>query len=547
MKKIKQRSIEQLLDRVNIVDIVERYTPVKKSGRNYVCLCPFHNDKNPSMSLNVEKNLYHCFSCKAGGNLIGFVMDYEKLNFAEAVEKIAQFANFNLEYEEGDDKNRYENKMILEKINAFYQSQLSKHQDALQYLYNRGFDDNLIVKFQIGFAPKSDKTIIVLENEKITMQEAVEVGIIKKNNDGYYASFIDRITFPIFNHFGKIVGFGGRTITNHPAKYVNSPDCVVFNKSQILYSFHLAKTQASKCCELIITEGYMDTIMLHKAGFTNAVAVLGTALTKEHLPIIKRGNFNVILSFDGDSAGINAAIKSAKLLTINGIDTKVVIIPDGLDPADMVQNNQITELEKLYSNGIDGGLFIIKQIISKYDLTRPQQKQNALNEIQTYTNELTPIVAQSYTKDVAQLLETDAYFRLDISKPKRAKQASVDIDTQIKDIGELSMLKYLFSKKDIKQDKILSTKQYFLTHKNLFDNFIQNPDSLEIRELLCDPSIASITDQTYKKAMIKLMIRFYENNIRNILSSNIENKFDTIINQKKIISNLKDKLKNEVR
>ena len=401
---IKNESIENLLATVDIVDVVEKYVPLKRSGANFVGVCPFHDDSHPSMSVSSKLGIFHCFSCKAGGNAIKFIQDYEKISFPEAVEKLAGMYNFALQYTGAKVQERSEEKKVLGILNAYYQSCLYQNPAAVKYLYDRGLSEQSIRKFGLGYAGASAQTIRVLQNEEIPPQDALNAGAVKQNERGLYASFIERITFPIYNHASKLVGFGGRTISDNPAKYVNSPQCALFDKSKIFYAFDLAKKSAIAKKTLIITEGYMDVIMLHQAGIDNAVAVLGTALTPAHLPLIKRAELNVVLSFDGDAAGINAAIKSARLLCLNKIDSSVAIIGGGADPADMIAAGKVRELEQIYASGMESGEFLIRRIAKKYDLARPVQKEAALNEIKEFTAALGPVLAESYQSLVAQIL-----------------------------------------------------------------------------------------------------------------------------------------------
>ena len=401
---IKNESIENLLATVDIVDVVEKYIPLKRSGANFVGVCPFHDDSHPSMSVSSKLGIFHCFSCKAGGNAIKFIQDYEKISFPEAVEKLAGMYNFALQYTGAKVQERSEEKKVLGILNAYYQSCLYQNPTAVKYLHERGLSDATIRKFGLGYAGSSAQTIRVLQNEEIPPQDALNAGAVKQNERGLYASFIERITFPIYNHASKLVGFGGRTISDNPAKYVNSPQCALFDKSKIFYAFDLAKKSAIAKKTLIITEGYMDVIMLHQAGIDNAVAVLGTALTPAHLPLIKRAELNVVLSFDGDAAGINAAMKSARLLCLNKIDSSVAIIGGGADPADMIVAGKVRELEQIYASGMESGEFLIRRIAKKYDLARPVQKEAALNEIKEFTAALGPVLAESYQSLVAQIL-----------------------------------------------------------------------------------------------------------------------------------------------
>lgn len=401
---IKNESIENLLATVDIVDVVEKYIPLKRSGANFVGVCPFHDDSHPSMSVSSKLGIFHCFSCKAGGNAIKFIQDYEKISFPEAVEKLAGMYNFALQYTGAKVQEHSEEKKVLGILNAYYQSCLYQNPAAVKYLHERGLSDQSIRKFGLGYAGASAQTIRVLQNEEIPPQDALNAGAVKQNERGLYASFIERITFPIYNHASKLVGFGGRTISDNPAKYVNSPQCALFDKSKIFYAFDLAKKSAIAKKTLIITEGYMDVIMLHQAGIDNAVAVLGTALTPAHLPLIKRAELNVVLSFDGDAAGINAAIKSARLLCLNKIDSSVAIIGGGADPADMIVAGKVRELEQIYASGMESGEFLIRRIAKKYNLARPVQKEAALNEIKEFTAALGPVLAESYQSLVAQIL-----------------------------------------------------------------------------------------------------------------------------------------------
>ena len=557
---IKEESIERLLSIVDIVEVVERYVPLKRSGRNSVGICPFHDDRNPSMSVNSQMGIFHCFSCKAGGNAIKFIMEYEKISYPEAIEKLAASVGFTLEYENNHfGETKKESKKILELLNGYYQNLLYSNQEALNYLYSRGITDELIRKFGIGWAPASQNTIRLLENEEIEPSEALNVGAIKQNERGFYASFTERITFPICNHTGRLVGFGGRTISNHPAKYVNSPQCSVFDKSRIFYAFDLAKKSAYDKKELIITEGYMDVIMLHKAGFTNAVAVLGTALTELHLPLIKRGNFKVILSFDGDSAGINAAIKSAKLLSTNGIDSGVVIIQDGLDPADMVFRGEIKKLKEIYANSVESGEFLIRNIVKNYDISRPIVKNQALNEIIAYTNTLNPIVAGSYQDLVANLLKIPINsFRLtknsqqntNFSEFKNEKtQNSVQNGafSRQKDINELQILKSMVLNKNYLQLFYdYGENDDFKAHKDLLGIVLSGDENDEnkaiFRNLALDENILEFSeDDKFIMALKILRENRYRDEIEILKRSDDPDKLSKIMKLENLIRALKSK------
>jgi len=520
---IDPKSIERLKAQTDIVDVVGHYLPLKKSGANFVCVCPFHDDKNPSMSVSPSRGIFHCFSCKAGGDAIKFVMDYEKLSYPEAVEKIAGLQNFTLNYVRGGEPAK-ENKHILENANAFYRSLIYKTPAAVEYLYSRGITDELIDKFELGFAPESAQTIRLLQNDQIEPKEALEVGIVKQNENGIYASFINRITFPIYTHAGRLVGFGGRTISGNPAKYVNSPQSAVFDKSTLFYGYHLAKREIFTKNQIIITEGYMDVIMLHKAGFNNVVAVLGTALTTKHLPLLKRGEISVILCFDGDDAGINAATKSALLLAQNEIDGSVVIIEGGADPADMVVAGKIEYLRQIFESGTEIGEFYIRHLASGFDLSRPVQKQKALEAIQAFTASLKPIVANSYVPLVAKILNiAEGSFWLTRGANTQAAQERMQA-YEMQNLGknqrgqkdqlELQILKTMIENESLKGIVLENLKpEYFVRHRDVFEAVAQGVDADDpaVRELMFESYDAFADEEKIFEAVNVFKTRFYKN------------------------------------
>lgn len=550
---IDPKSIERLKAQTDIVDIVGHYLPLKKSGANFVCVCPFHDDKNPSMSVSPSRGIFHCFSCKAGGDAIKFVMDYEKLSYPEAVEKIAGLQNFTLNYVRGGEPAK-ENKHILENANAFYRSLLYKTPAAVEYLYSRGITDELIDKFELGFAPESAQTIRLLQNEQIEPKEALEVGIVKQNENSIYASFINRITFPIYTHAGRLVGFGGRTISGNPAKYVNSPQSAVFDKSTLFYGYHLAKREIFTKNQIIITEGYMDVIMLHKAGFNNVVAVLGTALTTKHLPLLKRGEISVILCFDGDDAGINAATKSALLLAQNEIDGSVVIIEGGADPADMVVAGKIEYLRQIFESGTEIGEFYIRHLASGFDLSRPVQKQKALEAIQAFTASLKPVVANSYAPLVAKILKiAEGSFRLTRGANTQAAQERMQAYEMQnfgknqhgrKDILEIRFLKTMLENPNLKKIVLENLKtEYFVRHRDIFEAVAQGvgTDDPAVRELMFENYDAFKDEDEILKNIVILKVGFYENLHKEYSMKQIplEEKKQILTKIKKIIETLK--------
>jgi DNA primase len=546
---ISKNSIENLKNIVDIADVVGSYIPLKKSGANFVCVCPFHNDKHPSMSVSPSKGIYHCFSCKAGGDAIKFVMEYEKLGYVEAIEKLASIYNISLEYTSSKNELKTDKK-ILENLNLHYKTLLYKNPEALNYLKSRCITDAIIEKWELGWAAASQNTLNLLQNENIEPKEALEVGVIKQNESGYYASFINRITFPIYNHLGRLVGFGGRTISDNPAKYINSPQSQIFDKSKIFYGYDKAKSEIYRSQSMVICEGYMDCIMLHAAGVSNAVAVLGTALTQKHIPLIKRGDIKVTLSFDSDDAGVNAAFKSARLLMEHQIDGKVVLISGGKDPAELVASSKDQELRDMLSGGVELGEFYITQLVQNLNPKTPIEIAKALKAIQEFSFSLNPIVADAYVPLVSTLLKIDpGSFRLSkiekrVDNPNLAK---TQINSQIqksqliekKDIAELSILKNMLKNPEFCQ----IVEQYYgveifkdkATYRAVVGSQSQNNE--HIRELELSQNLEEYrSDEELHNAIKPLAVRYYEGLLK---SGNLT--IEEIIECKKRISMLKGK------
>lgn len=508
---IETKSIEDLKQKADIVAVVEHYIEVKKSGANFISVCPFHDDKNPSMSINPQKGFFHCFACKAGGDVFRFVQDYERVSFQEAVEKVAQICNFSLNYssqKQESNKALYE---ILPLLNAFYKQNLSQHKEAINYLYSRALSDEDIRKFELGFAPSSEESLRLLKNEKIELKNALECGAVKFSTEQneYYASFIKRISFPIYDYKGLLVGFGGRTLNSEQkAKYVNSPQCRLFDKSRIFYAFHLAKDAIAKQKEMIVCEGYMDAIAFHKAGLNNAVAVLGTALTTQHLPLIKRYDARVILCFDSDSAGFNAAMRSAHLLSINKIGGKVVILEGGKDAAELVANHQSQQLFQALEKGVELSEFYIRGIIGGFDLQTPLQKQLALEAVQKYTFALEPLIANAYTDLIANLLGVKRELITLSSKKKLQVQSQINTQNS-SNLAEFEVMRFLLDNKPYQKIfNELSDERCFKENEGL-GKILQgaNIEDAFVRELLQNKSQVQ-SEEDFLHSLCKINLAF---------------------------------------
>ena len=313
-------AIEEIKRRLSLVDLIETYISLKKSGKNYIGLCPFHDDKNPSLHVNEEKGLYHCFSCGAGGDIFGFLMSYNNIGFKEAVQELAAKLNIELKENKPGDKRKSSKRAVQLKVNQialkFFHENLLKNKDsqeARDYLAGRGINIDLAREFKIGFAPNSwDGLVKSLEKKKVPMGVANELGLVNKKSGkkNYYDTFRNRIIFPIIDVNGDIIGFGGRVVSkaDNP-KYLNSPESDIYKKRKSFYGLFHSKDDIRKRNFAVLVEGYMDYLSLYAAGIKNAVATLGTSFAVEHATNLRRYTGNVIILYDGDSSGLNAGIK----------------------------------------------------------------------------------------------------------------------------------------------------------------------------------------------------------------------------------------------
>jgi DNA primase len=348
--RIEDEKINQIRQAVDIVDVIGEYVQLKKQGRNYFGLCPFHGENTPSFSVSADKQIFHCFGCGAGGNVFTFLMDIEGYGFLEAAKVLAEKGNVPLDVEINKESTRpsmpaSSQKMIEahELLRKFYHHLLihtNEGQVALEYLLNRGFTEEAIEKFQIGYSlPSWDfvyKFLIKRGFEPETLEKAGLI-IARERDGNFFDRFRNRIMFPIADHQGNTIAFSGRALGEDEPKYLNSPETPIFNKSQILYNFSNARPHIRKKEQVVIFEGFADCISAVKAGVENAVATMGTALTDQHVQFLKRHTNQVLICYDSDSAGMHASNKASNLLLSNGFQMKVAVMPDNLDPDDYIK------------------------------------------------------------------------------------------------------------------------------------------------------------------------------------------------------------------
>ncbi|UKS30326.1 DNA primase [Paenibacillus sp. HWE-109] len=348
--RIPEEVIEAVLKRHDIVDVIGRHVHLSKQGHYMKGLCPFHSEKSPSFTVTPEKQIYRCFGCNVGGNLIRFIMEIEGLSFAEAITKLAEEADIPITWEEATEEQneqQQEKAALLKaydftaKLYHYILGNTDQGKVAKGYLASRGISDKLIDTFQIGYAPAMWDTLVQqLEKREFDLALMEKGGLLsaKHEGNGYVDKFRERIIFPICDATGKVIAFGGRSMGDGQPKYLNSPESILFNKSRTMYNLHQARPNMRKLQQAVLFEGYVDVIKAWEAGISNGVATMGTALTKEHAALLNRNADQIVICYDGDNAGQSAAFKSIPILEETGSRVTVAMLPDGKDPDDYVRN-----------------------------------------------------------------------------------------------------------------------------------------------------------------------------------------------------------------
>ncbi len=407
--------IEEVRQRNDIVNVVSGYVKLQRRGSNYFGLCPFHNEKSPSFSVSPSKQMYYCFGCGAGGGVFNFIMEYENYTFPEAVRVLAERVGMTLpeeEYSEEARKARDLRSSVLElnKIAAkfyYYQLRSAQGQRGMEYLKNRALSDETMKHFGLGYAGQDGKALYrYLKKQNVSDQLLKESGLMQVNErQGMYDKFWNRVMFPIMDVNHKVIGFGGRVMGDGKPKYLNSPETVIFDKSRNLYGLNFARSTKEKA--LLVCEGYMDVISMHQAGFTNAVASLGTALTSRHATILKRYTDEVILTYDSDEAGIRAALRAIPLLKEAGVSTRVLHMEPYKDPDEFIKALGTDAFRERIEQAENSFLFELSVLEKSYDMNDPDGKtrffQAAAGKIAGLELE---IERENYIEAVAQRYQT---------------------------------------------------------------------------------------------------------------------------------------------
>lgn len=409
--KLDEQIIEDIRSKANIVDVISKYIPVSKKGRNYVAVCPFHNDTNPSMQISTDKQIYKCFSCGAGGNVFTFVEEFEKISFIEAVKIVADFIGYDLSnYEvalpqKNVDPHTERLLALVKEASEYYSYNLtSADNEGLRYFTSRGINEEIIKAFKLGYASSDSSEIVrYLTKKGYTTKEIVEAGICVESNGSFIDRFRGRAIFTLTNVRGEVVGFSGRRIENNDtSKYVNSNENAIFNKSACLYNFFEAKSEILKTNKVYVVEGFMDVIALYKVGVKNAIATMGVALSKEHIKAIEKMNAQMIFSFDGDSAGQTSMYKMIEELKNANLNVVTTGVSDaGKDLDEIFNKAGIKGIQSFLNNTYSINEFKFFYNLRKTNLDNYSEKFKLIDYVARLINSIDSISEKDYFKTLA--------------------------------------------------------------------------------------------------------------------------------------------------
>ena len=558
MSKPSNEEIFDIQRKVNIVDVIRDYIPLTKKGKNYFGICPFHDDHNPSMSVSPEKQMYKCFVCGAAGNVFNFVKDYKNINFYEAVKEVADKVGISIDigsYKPKEDikfKDQYD---IYDLSNKFYQNNLNTPlgKIARSYLANRNIDDDIIKTFQIGLSFSDNKLTSLLESKGYSKDLLVKSGIGVISNDGKVSDiYRNRIMFPLWDTNGKVIGFSGRIYEgSDTSKYINTMETDIFKKGSLLYNYDNARKSILEKDEIIICEGFMDVIRLYTIGVTNAVATMGTAVTKEQLNLIRKLTNNVILLFDGDKAGEKATLSFIDLSKDIDFNIGIIRLEEDLDPDDYIIQKGKDKMMEHLSKPINSFDYSLLNLKNNYNFNNPEDISKFISSISDKISNIEDdVIRDLEIKKISKLTNVDVDIIKSKIKVKEKKEIKIDIKPNIKF-------------KENKYDKASKLILFnMINHVNIIQYYFNNlsylPDEI-------DRKLASEIVLFYKKYnsfnLVDFITYLGDNSElvkrvsfidslelnKEYTMEEIDNYFDTIkeFSSKKQIENLQEKLKNE--
>lgn len=467
---IPKEKIEEVRDRVSIVQVISEYVPLTKRGQNHTGLCPFHSEKTPSFTVSEEKKIYYCFGCNATGNAITFVMKKEGLEFPEAVRSLAR--RWGIDIPESIKSGPDPREAVFHALKAaseFFYKELRAGSGAAarSYFKGRGFNEEIANRFNVGFAPgKWDGLTAYLKKKGVPVEAALDAGLIVKGDKGLYDRFRNRIIFPITDIKGRVIGFGGRALDNSMPKYLNSPESAVFKKGETFYGFFQAKQPIMKEGFAIIVEGYFDLLALHKHGFTNTIATMGTALTPQHLRVLKPFCGSVYSLFDSDQAGKNAAIRGLGLFLAEEMACRAVLLPQGKDPDEFLALSGPEGMKKAIESAEPLMEFFLKELEKKVKLSSPEGKKKYFDTAAEYLLKVKNVAERGhYASIVAAALgmAPDAVYEA-LKTPLGEGAGPVKtgvLEAKGSNLKELTILRVILKHPELFSDKIKTAIEAF--------------------------------------------------------------------------------------
>jgi len=465
MAYISNEIINEIRNKTDIVEVVSRYVNLTKTGKNYIGVCPFHDDHSPSMSVSPEKQIYTCFSCGASGNVFTFVSDFEKISFSEAVKLLGEKVGINVSNDIKVNTKRDEYFDIYDLASKFYQNSLNSSlgKNAIEYLENRHLDKETIKKFGIGLSIQKVSLTKYLTNKKYSLDKLIDIGLTNDNGNDI---FVSRIMFPIWDLSGNVVAFSGRIYnTKDNSKYINTKETDNFKKGKILYNYHIAKEYLKKKDTVIIMEGQMDVIRASTVGINNCIATMGTALTKDHKMVLKNMAKNIILCFDGDAAGEKATLSAIELLEDTGVNIKIVRLPNNMDPD-----------EYILKEGKDSFLYQIKSAMTlidyKMEILKKDKDFSNIKEISSYINIMLKELVNEKDDIVVELnlKKLSDNFNIDYNTIKEKYDSIKKSNNNNKMIVKEEKTKKVYDKYGMAENYLI----YYMFKDNMVINMVEN-------------------------------------------------------------------------
>ena len=563
MGYLNEEIIDEIKERSDIVQIISEYVTLKSMGSNFKANCPFHSEKTPSFVVSQAKQMYKCFGCGEGGDVINFIMKIENVDFSEALKILADKAGIKLEdYSDETQKAAANEKQRLIQINTeaakyFFNMLWNKNPSMLNYFVKRGLDRKTIKGFGLGYSGTSWNGLMdYLKSRGYGQNDILASGLVtqRKKGDGYRDRFINRVMFPIFDHKGLVIGFGGRVIDDSMPKYLNSPETLVFNKRYNLYGLNFAKKVLKSHKEpIIVVEGYMDVIALHQFGVKNSVASLGTALTKQQALLLKRFTDEVIISYDNDSAGINATLRGMDILNENGLSVRILNLKEAKDPDDYIRKNGVDEFRSEIENAVSFTQFKIDVLRKASHMDSPEGKAIFCKEVaKILSNVESPVEAEYHIKKISdetgisvEAIGKEVYGKYFSRKQfGKAKPALPEKIGPVKNGIEIAQKKLIFSaakSETFRQEMThrLSGDEFDGEFKLIFEKLKNNLD-IEKNEygLLLEEKFEDIEAEEFEKLIIRIkknsLRRKSEqlNDIQKSLQAQLEENYDADVEKK---------------